>query len=68
MKAIRHFAILRFALNWHSRQESHLQPPRSKRGALIIELREQIGRSRWYRAIRASLMMRSCSLELLRKF
>ena len=26
---------------WHPRQESHLQPPRSKRGALIIELRER---------------------------
>src|SRR6266536_4323182 len=26
---------------WHSRQDSRLQPPRSKRGALYIELREQ---------------------------
>ena len=27
--------------NWHSRQEFRLQPPRSKRGALYIELRER---------------------------
>jgi hypothetical protein len=27
--------------SWHSRQESRLQPPRSKRGALYIELRER---------------------------
>src|ERR1043166_4204155 len=31
-------------MNWYSRQESHLQPPRSKRGALIIAPREQKGR------------------------
>src|ERR1041385_218035 len=31
-------------MNWCSRQESHLQPPRSKRGALIIVPREQKGR------------------------
>src|SRR6185436_18202566 len=28
---------------WRSRQDSHLQPPRSKRGALVIELRERNG-------------------------
>ena len=27
-------------LKWHSRQEFRLQPPRSKRGALYVELRE----------------------------
>ncbi len=27
-------------VDWHSRKESHPQPPRSKRGALMIELRE----------------------------
>jgi hypothetical protein len=31
-------------VNWCSRQDSHLQPPRSKRGALIIVPREQKGR------------------------
>jgi hypothetical protein len=31
-------------VNWYSRQESHLQPPRSKRSALVLELREQKGR------------------------
>ena len=35
------FRILHSAFKWHSRQESHLQPPRSKRGTLMIELREQ---------------------------
>ena len=30
-------------LKWCSRQESHLQPPRSKRGALIIAPRERNG-------------------------
>ena len=28
------------AANWRSRQDSHLQPGRSKRRALVIELRE----------------------------
>jgi hypothetical protein len=28
---------------WRSRQDSRLQPPRSKRGALYIELREHAG-------------------------
>src|SRR5436190_14990431 len=32
------------ARNWRSRQESHLQPPRSKRGALVLELRKRKGR------------------------
>lgn len=41
------FGFNHMPVNWHSRQESHLQHPRSKRGALIIEPREQIGRSRW---------------------
>ena len=27
-------------LRWHSRKDFRLQPPRSKRGALYIELRE----------------------------
>ena len=30
-------------MKWHSRQEFRLQPPRSKRGALYIELREHAG-------------------------
>ena len=35
------FGFNHMPVNWHSRQESHLQPPRSKRGALVIEPREQ---------------------------
>jgi hypothetical protein len=35
------FGLNHMPVDWHSRQESHLQHPRSKRGALIIELREQ---------------------------
>ena len=31
------------AEKWRSRQESHLQPPGSKPGTLIVELRERIG-------------------------
>ena len=38
------FGFNHMPVNWYSRQESHLQPPRSKRGALIIVLREQKGR------------------------
>ena len=37
-------AVLAHGHNWYSRQGSHLQPPRSKRGALIIVPREQRGR------------------------
>src|SRR5262245_33870059 len=44
---------------WYSRQESHLQPPRSKRGALIIELRELSK----CRAMNAECRSRDCRAE-----
>ena len=33
--------------NWYSRQEPRLQPPRSKRGTLYIELRERSFFEKW---------------------
>ena len=35
------FGFNHMPVNWYSRQDSRLQPPRSKRGALYIELQEQ---------------------------
>src|SRR5438876_8698920 len=40
------FGFNHMPVNWHSRQDSRLQPPRSKRGALYIELRERLKRRR----------------------
>lgn len=37
----------RVTLKWHSRKDLHPQPPRSKRGALSIELREHEWCLRW---------------------
>jgi hypothetical protein len=42
--------------NWHSRQEFRLQPPRSKRGALIVELQERLKL-----AVKVGGSWRSCS-------
>src|SRR5436309_480221 len=42
-------------VNWHSRKDFRLQPPRSKRGALYIELRERLKRRRKRKAEAISL-------------
>ena len=65
------FGFNHMPVDWHSRQESHLQPPRSKRGALIIVPREQKGRrkiaeSRRSRVVRTTPeRLRSFSIRFL---
>ena len=55
---------LRQGRGWHSRQDFRLQPPRSKRGALYIELREhENGSPGWIRTI--ALLVQSQALLLL---
>ena len=50
---------------WCSRQESHLQPPRSKRGALIIAPRERNGQREDAEGRRLSRIRRGLSLSTI---